>query len=665
MAKKRVHLIAKELGISSKDLIERLLPFGVTVKSNLSSIDDEVTQKLIEQLKAESLAPELAKIEAEQEAARLKVEEKQRQQEQAEEEARKMKPIPEKISVKDLGEILGIRRINIVKKLMNLGITSVHQKLDFDTAAVIADEYGFKAVPAQEEEALVEKKEVGPSADRPPVVTVMGHVDHGKTHLLDSIRQTNVIAGESGGITQHIGASEVLLANGRSITFLDTPGHEAFTAMRAHGAKVTDIAVLVVAADDGVMPQTIEAIDHAIAAEVPIIVAINKIDLEKASIDKVKQDLSNHGLAPEEYGGETICVEVSAKEKTNLEELLEMILLAADMLELRYQPQATPRGVVLEARLDKGKGPIATVLIENGILRRNDAVVIGSVYGKVRAMINSHGRRVKEAPAGAAVEIFGLKSIPNAGDVFEVVKNEKVARQIANARLREERTTTHTRPAHVSLKDLFILIQQGELKELKLVVKADAQGSVTAVKDSLERLSNEEVRVKVIHGAVGAITENDVLLASASDAVVIGFHVRPVTGVERLADKEGVDISIYNIIYKALEDVESAMKGMMDPDYQEELLGRAEVRQTFRIPSVGMIAGSYIIEGKAVRDSSIRVVREGVVIYDGKMGSLRRFKDDVKEVATGYECGIGVQRFNDIKVGDVLEVFTIVEVERT
>ncbi len=665
MAKKRVHQIAKELGISSKDLIERLLPFGVTVKSNLSSIDDEVTQKLIEQLKAESLAPELAKIEAEEEAARLKVEEKQRQQEQAEEEARRMKPIPEKISVKDLGEILGIRRIDLVKKLMNLGITSVHQKLDFDTAAVIADEYGFKAVPAQEEATLEEKKEIGPSADRPPVVTVMGHVDHGKTHLLDSIRQTNVIAGESGGITQHIGASEVLLASGRSITFLDTPGHEAFTAMRAHGAKVTDIAVLVVAADDGVMPQTIEAIDHAIAAEVPIIVAINKIDLEKASIDKVKQDLSNHGLAPEEYGGETICVEVSAKEKTNLEELLEMILLAADMLELRYQPQATPRGVVLEARLDKGKGPIATVLIENGILRRHDAVVIGSVYGKVRAMINSHGRRVKEAPAGAAVEIFGLKSIPKAGDVFEVVKNEKAARQIASARQREERTATLTRPAHVSLKDLFSLIQQGELKELKLVVKADAQGSVIAVKDSLERLSNEEVRVKVIHGAVGAITENNVLLAAASDAVVIGFHVRPVTGVERLAEKEGVDISIYNIIYKAIEDVELAMKGMMDPDYKEELLGRVEVRQTFRIPSVGMIAGSYVIEGKAVRDSSIRVVREGVVVYDGKMGSLRRFKEDVKEVATGYECGIGVQRFNDIKVGDILEIFTIVEVERT
>jgi translation initiation factor IF-2 len=559
---------------------------------------------------------------------------------------------------------MGIRRIDMVKKLMGMGVTSVHQKLDYDTAAVIADEFGFKAVFQEEEARLTEEEETGPQLERAPIVTVMGHVDHGKTLLLDAIRETNVVGGESGGITQHIGASEVKLANGRSITFIDTPGHEAFTAMRAHGAKVTDIAILVVAADDGVMPQTVEAIDHAIAAEIPIIVAINKVDLEKANIDKVKQNLVSHGLSPEDWGGETICVEVSAKEKTNLDELLEMILLSADMLELKYSPQATPRGVVLEARLDRGKGPIASVLVQNGVLCKNEAIVIGTSYGKVRAMINYAGQRIKEAIAGTPVEIFGLKSVPSAGDLFEVVKNEKKARQIATDRQHEERKATLVRPAHISLKDLFSRIQQGELKELKLVVKADVQGSVTALKESLEGISNDEVTVKMIHGGVGAVTENDVLLASASDAVVIGFHVRPGTGVEKLAEQEGVDIKIYNVIYAALDDVRAAMKGMLDPIFEEETLGRAEVRQTFRVPSVGTVAGSYIMEGKVVRDGSIRVVRDGVVMYDGKIASLRRFKEDVKEVSTGYECGIGVQKYNDIKVGDVLEVFTMKEIER-
>jgi translation initiation factor IF-2 len=490
----------------------------------------------------------------------------------------------------------------------------------------------------------------------------MGHVDHGKTSLLDAIRQTNVIASEAGGITQHIGAYQVEI-NDKKITFLDTPGHEAFTAMRARGAQVTDIAILVVAADDGVMPQTVEAINHGKAADVPIIVAINKIDKPVANPDRVKQELTQYGLVPEDWGGDTICVEVSALKKQGIEDLLEMILLVAEMRELKANPDRPAKGTVIEAKLDKGRGPVATVLVQNGTLKQGDTIIAGEVSGKIRALVNDKGKNVMKAGPSVPVEVVGFDDLPEAGDIFYVT-DEKTARQLADRRQQFRREQTLKREQRFKLEDLFARIKEGEMKDLNIVLKADVQGSVEAIQASLERLSNEEVRVKVIHGGVGGISESDVMLASASGAIIVGFNVRPDPIAKRVAEREEVDLRMYRIIYDIVDDVKKAMEGMLEPEYREVVLGRAEVRATFRVPKVGTVAGSYVTEGKITRNSEARVLRDNVVIFEGKIDSLKRFKDDVREVVSGFECGIGLERFNDIKEGDVIEAFTNEEIKK-
>ena len=498
---------------------------------------------------------------------------------------------------------------------------------------------------------------------RPPVVVVMGHVDHGKTSLLDAIRDTNVISTEAGGITQHIGAYSVKL-NDRIITFLDTPGHEAFTTMRARGAMVTDVAILVVAADDGIMPQTVEAINHAKAAGVQIVVAINKIDKDGANPAMVKQALTEYGLVPEEWGGDTVVVEVSAKKRINIDGLLEMVLLVADMQELKANPNRSAKGTVIEARVDKGRGPVATVLVQNGTLHVGDIVIAGTAVGHVRAMVNDKGRRVKAAGPSTPVEIQGLSEAPSGGDQLVVVDNEKLAREVAEQRRQEQQEDKFNAVTKVSLDNLFSQIDAGKMKELDVIIKADVQGSVEAVKQSLEKLSNDEVRVRAIHGGVGAINESDVMLADASNAIIIGFNVRPDAGALRFAAQKEVDIRLYRVIYQAIEEMEAAMKGMLEPEYKEKVLGYAEVRQTFKVSSVGTIAGCYVTQGKIVRNAEIRLVRDGIIIHEGRIDSLKRFKDDAKEVAENFECGIGIENFNDIKEGDTIECFIMEEVER-
>ena len=498
---------------------------------------------------------------------------------------------------------------------------------------------------------------------RPPVVTIMGHVDHGKTSLLDYIRKTRVTAGEAGGITQHIGAYTVGV-RGQQITFLDTPGHEAFTAMRARGAQATDIAILVVAADDGVMPQTIEAINHAKAAQVPTIIAINKMDKASADPDRIKQDLTAYGLVAEEWGGDTIMVPVSAITGENVDQLLEMILLVAEVQNYRANPNRKARGVIIEARLDKGRGPVATVLIKNGTLHVGDTIVAGTAYGRVRAMVNDRGERVKEAGPSDPVEVIGFNDVPDAGDVMSAVDDDKLSRQVAEERKDKLRAALVKAKSQTTLDDLFSQISAGEIKDLNLIIKADVQGSVEAVRQSLEKLSNDEVRVRAIHGGVGAITESDINLASASNAIIIGFNVRTDNAVREIAEREKVDVRLYRIIYNAIEDVENAMKGMLAPKFKETILGRAQVRQTFRVTGVGMIAGSYVTEGKIVRNAQARLLRDNVVVQEAKIESLKRFKDDAKEVASGYECGIGLENYNDVKEGDVIECFQMEEIER-
>ncbi|HHV61611.1 MAG TPA: translation initiation factor IF-2 [Firmicutes bacterium] len=577
--------------------------------------------------------------------------------------------LPETIIVKDLAAKIGVSPSDIIKKLLELGvIVNINQEIDFDTASIVADEYGFEAEPeskAEEREFGIEDIDDDPASlvPRPPVVTIMGHVDHGKTSLLDVIRETNVTAQEAGGITQHIGAYQVEL-NGRKITFIDTPGHEAFTAMRARGAQVTDIAVLVVAADDGVMPQTIEAINHARAAKVPIIVAINKIDKPNAQPDRVKQELSEHGLVPEEWGGDTVCVEVSALKRLGIEDLLEMILLVADMRDLKANPNRPAKGTVIEAKLDKGRGPVATVLIEKGTLSIGDAIVVGDVAGRVRAMIDDKGEPVKKATPSTPVEVLGLSDVPQAGDILQVVPEDRLAKQLANRRQERKRAEDLNATRRISLDDLFDKIKEGEVKDLNLIIKADVQGSVEALRQALERLSTDEVKVNVIHSGVGAITESDVMLASASSAIVIGFQVRPDANAKKMAERDKVDIRLYRVIYDATEDIKAAMEGMLEPEYHEVTIGRAVVRATFKIPKVGIIAGSYVEEGKITRDADVRVLRDNVVIHEGKIESLKRFKDDVREVLQGFECGIGFQNFNDIREGDVIEAFKLEESRR-
>ncbi len=575
--------------------------------------------------------------------------------------------LPDEMIVSELAKELHVTTAEVVKKLMGLGmLVTLNQTIDFDTAAIVADEFGSKAekiVVVTIEEKLIDDSEDTKEdlEERSPVVCVMGHVDHGKTSLLDAIRHANVTSGEAGGITQHIGAYRVNI-DGKDITFLDTPGHEAFTAMRARGAQATDIAILVVAADDGIMPQTVEAINHAKAAGVEIIVAINKMDKMGANPDNIMQELTKYDLVPEEWGGDVICVPVSAHTKMGIDTLLESVLLVAEVAELKANPNRDAKGIVIEAKLDRGRGAVATVLVQNGTLHTGDYVIAGTTVGRVRAMINDKGDTVKVAGPSVPVEILGLSEVPVAGDVFNAVKDERMAKELAEQRRAEEKEKTFKANSKLSLDDLFNQVKEG-IKEFNIVVKADVQGSAEAVKASLEKLSNEEVKVKVIHNAVGGVNENDVMLASASNAIIIGFNVRPDKRALDAAAEAKVDIRTYRIIYECIEEVETAMKGLLAPKYRENVLGHAEVRQTIKVPGVGVIAGSYILDGKITRASQIRVVRDGIVIFEDKISSLKRFKDDAKEVAQGFECGIGLEKFNDIKELDILEAFIMEEIE--
>ena len=577
--------------------------------------------------------------------------------------------IPDTISVKDLAAEMKKTTAEVIKKLFGYGImATINQDLDFDTAFLVAGEFGITAKKKEtvtDEDILFDDSE-DKEEDlevRPPVVVVMGHVDHGKTSLLDTIRKTNVIGGEAGGITQAIGAYKVKV-NGREITFLDTPGHEAFTAMRARGAQITDIAILVVAANDGIMPQTVEAINHAKSAGIPIIVAINKIDLPDANVDKVKQELMNYELVPEEWGGDTICVPISAKNNINIDQLLEMVLLEADVLELKANPNKQAKGVVIEARLDKGKGAIATMLVQRGKLDVGDTIIVGSSIGRIRAMTNENGKKVKSAGPSTPVEIMGLTDVPEAGDTFYEVKDEKTAKHLIEKRKREAREKSIGAGTKVTLDNLFEQMEEGNLKVLNLIVKADVQGSVEAVKQSMEKLQNEEVRVKVIHAAPGAVNESDVTLAKVSNAIIIAFNVRPIPAAKEMAEKEEVQIKQYSVIYQAIEEVEAAMKGMLAPKYEEKVIGNAEVRQTFRISNVGTIAGAYVLSGKVERNAGVRVIRDNVVIHEGKLATLKRFKDDAKEVTKGFECGMQIENYNDVKEGDIIEVYIMEEIKR-
>ena len=570
------------------------------------------------------------------------------------------------MTVKEFAELIGQRPADIMRKLMDMGqMLTFNQTMNIDAAVIIAEENGIKIDLSTEKvgeellESVVETEEDLQLEPRPPVVTIMGHVDHGKTSLLDAIRQTKVAEGEAGGITQHIGAYTVAV-RGKQVTFLDTPGHEAFTAMRGRGAKITDIVILVVAADDGVMPQTIEAINHARAASVPMIVAINKIDKPGANSDRVKNALSEHGLISESWGGDTIMVEVSAKEKTGLDTLLEMILLQSEVLELKADPHRSAKGVVVEAKLERGRGPVATVLVQSGTLRVGDVFVVGIVSGKVRALITHTGAKVQEAGPSIPVEVAGLPGVPSAGDVFQVVKDERVAREIAEDRAHKQRTADLSGSAKVTLDDLFAKIKEGSVKELALVIKSDVQGSAEALTAGVEKLATAAVKLRVIHSGVGGITESDVLLAAASNAIVVGFNVRPEPKASALAEQQGVDVRLYTIIYDAMAEIKAAMEGLLEPTLKERTLGRAEVRQVFTVSKAGVIAGAYVVDGTITRAAvGVRVLRDNVVVYAGKLGSLRRFKDDVREVQQGYECGISVENFNDVKAGDIIEAYAI------
>ncbi len=669
---------AAEISLEEIEVGRKLRTVDTRVNTvDLDRIDDE---------KIEELIPENVK----EEGAKKKQKINQKKKQQGKPQSTKPKPrpedlikrnekkrekveklhilIPDAITVGELAQRMKKSATEVIKKLMLLGImASVNETLDFDTASLIAEEMGCtfeKEIILTDEEKLFNDVEDAPETLKPrsPVVVVMGHVDHGKTSLLDTIRNSNVTEGEFGGITQHIGAHRVRVGE-KKITFLDTPGHEAFTAMRARGALVTDIAILVVAADDGIMPQTIEAINHARAAEVAIIVAINKIDKEGANPDRVRQELTEHGLVPEEWGGDTICVEVSAKQGTNIEQLLEMVLLVAEMKELKANPDRAAKGTVIEAQLDKGRGPVATVLVQKGTLRVGDIVVAGSTVGRVRAMNDDKGRSVKKAGPSIPVEILGLSEVPEGGDVFYAVDDERKARDVVEARKFKEKQERQKKATAISLDNLFEQIEAGKMKDLNIIVKADVQGSVEAVRQSLERISNEEVRVNIIHGAVGAVTESDVMLASASNAIIVGFNVRPTNGAAEAAEDADVDIRLYRVIYDAIEDIEKAMKGMLAPTFREAVIGHVEIRTTFKVSGIGTIGGAYVQDGKIQRGSKVRVVRDGIVIHEGELGSLKRFKDDVKEVAAGYECGLSIDKFNDIKDGDIIEAYVMEQVE--
>ncbi len=677
MSKVRVHELAKKLDISNKELINKLTEFGIEVKSHMSGIDDSdadlITEYYEELNNTSNTSEDSNKKNAE------KVVEKEMKEEIAEETVAdeeiieddiKTIEVPETLTVKEVADLLSVSGSEIVKLLMKKGIMAgINQSINFDVIEKIGEEYDviFEKEKPKDIFETVLKDEPDDEKDlveRPPVVVVMGHVDHGKTSLLDAIRHSSVTKGEAGGITQHIGAYTVTV-DGKPITFLDTPGHEAFTAMRMRGAQVTDSAVFVVAADDGVMPQTIEAINHAKAAGVEIIVAINKMDKDTANPDRVMNELTEFGLVAENWGGNTICVPVYNIKKEGIDNLLEMIILVTEMKELKANPNKKARGTIIEAQLDKGRGPVATVLVQEGTLCVGDPIVMGSSYGKIRAMTDDKGRRVKKAGPSTPVEIIGISEVPASGESFYVTESEKQARSIAETVIAQNRSDMiKNTPQKVSLDDLFSQIQSGNVKELNIVVKADVQGSVEAVRASLEKLSNEEVRVRIIHGGVGSITESDVMLASASNAIIIGFNVRPEPIAKSFAEEQKVDLRLYRVIYQAIDDVKSAMTGMLDPIYEEQIIGHAEVRQTFKASGVGTIAGSYITDGKFVRNAGVRVYRDNKLIHTGELDSLKRFKDDVKEVKEGYECGLVIKKYNDLKEGDVVEAFTMVEVPR-
>ena len=569
--------------------------------------------------------------------------------------------MPEIISLADLADKLEVPASDVIKYLLKQGqMVTKNQGLEYDDAANIVKAYGFKVKESEDDEELdldlLEEEEDPGDESRPPVVTVLGHVDHGKTSLLDAIRKTKVTEGEAGGITQSIGAYNVTLGK-KSITFIDTPGHEAFTAMRARGAQVTDVAILVVAADDGVMPQTIEAINHVRAAEVPFIIAMNKIDKSDANPDRLMQQLAEHNIVVEDWGGEVPCVKVSALKGDGLDELMEMINLVAEMQELKADSTRQARGIIIEAGLDKGLGPVATVLVQNGTLNQGDMVVVGDAYGRVRVLLDDKRQPTKEAGPSIPVSIVGLSDVPDSGDTLEVVDDEKMARQVSEARTEKSRKERIKGSGRTTLEELFSQVKKGEQKELRILIKGDTQGSVEAISGSLLKLTTDEVKVDIVHGAVGAISESDIMLASASDAIIIGFNVRPATAVKRMADQEDVELRLYKVIYHAIEDVEKAMTGLLAPDIKEVELGKTEVREVFKISKVGQVAGCYVVEGKITRDSQIRVVRDGILVHEGKLSGLRRFKDDVKEVAEGYECGISIANFNDIQEGDIIESF--------
>lgn len=677
MSKVRIYQLAKELGISNKKLLEILKELNIEVKNHMSTLETETADLIQEMITEEKQIKIIKKNEKEPMGSTKKSLKKKTETTQTniQIESEKKITLSETVTVRDLARKLNVKSSIIIKELMEQGIiVTINQKVKREQAEKIAQKFNYtvaaqeatdKAKDVKKEIRNIIAKEQDPDLrSRPPIVTVMGHVDHGKTSLLDTIRKANVTASEAGGITQHIGAYKVVI-NDKNIVFLDTPGHEAFTELRSRGAKVTDVAVLVVAADDGVMPQTIEAINHAKAANIPIIVAINKIDKQNANPERIKQQLTEHGLIPEDWGGDTVCVLVSAKNGTGIDELLEMIILVAEMSELKAEYNVSAVGTIIEAQLDKGRGPVATLIVQKGILHIGDAIVAGTSYGKVRAMIDDRGNRIKKTLPSNPVEVLGLSDVPNAGDLLYTVDDDKLARQIAEKRREKQKENEFKMMSQrVTLDKLFQQIKEGEVKELNLIIKGDVQGSVEALTHSIEKLDTDEIKIKVIHGAVGTVTESDVMLASASNAIIIGFNVRPEPNTNKLAEKEKVDIRVYRVIYEALEDIQSAMKGMLEPVYREVVIGRADVRATFKVPNVGIVAGCYISDGKVTRNSLIRVVRDGIIVYEGKIDSLKRFKDDVREVSEGYECGISIEKFNDIKEGDIFEAFIMEEVDR-
>ncbi len=685
MSKIRVYKLADKLNMESKELIGILNKLGVEVSSHMSTVEDDTAELVEDMVNEENITED--EQETNNENQREETEEKESslddktkkedldEKEEIEESDEDLEPITEGITIRELSEKIDYPANNIIKTMMQLGImTNVNYSLDEDEIQILKEELDLKVritdeieVDEEEDSELQLEEIIDKPEDlkpRPPIVTVMGHVDHGKTTLLDVIRKTRVAEGEAGGITQHIGAYQALYKD-KKITFIDTPGHEAFTAMRARGAQLTDIVILVVAADDGIMPQTIEAINHAQAAGIPIIVAINKIDKANAQPDRVKQELTEHGLVPEEWGGNTICVSVSALQGENIDELLEMVTLASELEELKANPNRVADGIIIESELDRGRGPIATVLVKNGTLKVGDYIIAGSITGRVRALLDEHGERVDKAEPATPVIVLGFNDVPEAGQYLRVMEDEREAKELAGKRKDKRKEERLNKDSKVSLEDLYRNIQEGDIKELNVIIKADVQGSIAALEGSLLNIKSEEVGVNIIHTGVGAINETDVNLASASNAIIIGFNVRPGTNARKAAEKEKVEIKTYRVIYKVIEDIKNAMSGLLEPEYKEIVVGRVEVRDTFKVPDVGIIAGAYVKEGEVNRNDYVRLLRNGVVIHEGDISSLKRFENDVREVKEGYECGIGIENYNDIKVEDILEIYRYKEIERS